>query len=377
VNLSEMLSGSTSKRKLVRSAKDGLSFSCVSRGARLLCFALVLGAAPAFLEAAAFLRLPTEPSSSGGTVRSVESVGMTVSDMDRSVDFYSRILSFAKISDVELTGTDYEHLEGVFGLRIRVVRMQLGTEFIELTEYLTPRGRPVPTESRSNDRWFQHIAVITSDIDRAYAWLRQNKVKDVSTGPQTLPEHIKPAAGIRAFYFQDPDGHPLEVLQFPPDKGAAKWHQASGGLFLGIDHTAIVVGDTDAALKFYRDTLGFVVAGQSENYGSEQEHLSNVFGALVRITSLRPASGPGIELLEYIAPSGGRSAPADEKANDLVHHQTRLVAADFEGLAQRLQREHYAFISSGIVSISKAELGFHAGLLVRDPDGHAIELVEP
>ena len=59
---------------------------------------------------------------------------MTVSDIDRFVDFFSTVLTFEKISDVEVAGEDYEHLQGVFGLRMRVVRMKLGTEFIELTE---------------------------------------------------------------------------------------------------------------------------------------------------------------------------------------------------------------------------------------------------
>jgi catechol 2,3-dioxygenase-like lactoylglutathione lyase family enzyme len=104
----------------------------------------------------------------------IDAVGMTVSEMDRSVDFYSRVLSFEKVSDVEVWGDEYEHLEGLFGLRMRVVRMRLGDESIDLTEYLTPKGRPIPVDSRSNDRWFQHVAIIVSDIDRAYQLLRQN-----------------------------------------------------------------------------------------------------------------------------------------------------------------------------------------------------------
>jgi catechol 2,3-dioxygenase-like lactoylglutathione lyase family enzyme len=160
------------------------------------------------------------------------------------------------------------------------------------------------------------------------------------------------------------------------DKGSAKWHQATDKLFLGIDHTAIVVSDTDASLRFYRDTLGFTVAGGSENYGPEQEHLNNVFGARLRITSLRVAAGPGIELLEYLAPRDGRPARTDERSNDLVHQQTRLMAANIEELARQLSAERSALISSGIVATPNAQLGFHAGVLVRDPDGHPIELVE-
>ena len=116
-------------------------------------------------------------------VTRVDSVGVTVSDMDRSVTFFANILSFEKISDTEVAGEDYEHLEGLFGLRMRIVRMKLGEEFITLTEYLAPKGRPIPVDSRSNDRWFQHIAIITSDMDKAYALLRQNKVEHASSGP--------------------------------------------------------------------------------------------------------------------------------------------------------------------------------------------------
>ena len=79
-------------------------------------------------------------------VKAVDAVGMTVADMDRSVEFYSKVLSFEKVSDVEVWGTEYEQLQGLFGLRMRVVRMKLGSEFIELTEYLAPKGKPIPAD---------------------------------------------------------------------------------------------------------------------------------------------------------------------------------------------------------------------------------------
>jgi catechol 2,3-dioxygenase-like lactoylglutathione lyase family enzyme len=306
----------------------------------------------------------------------VDAIGITVSDMDQAVDFYSKVLTFEKVSDTEVAGESYEHLEGVFGLRMRVVRMRLGDEFIELTEYLAPKGRPIPVDSRSNDRWFQHIAIIVSDMDKAYAWLRQNKVEHASSGPQRLPDWNKNTAGISAFYFKDPDGHPVEVLQFPPDKGLGKWHRPTDKLFLGIDHTAIVVWDTDASVKFYRDLLGMHVAGESENYGTEQEHLNNVFGAHLRITALRGATGPGIELLEYLAPRDGRSFPADEHANDIVHRHTILLTPDAGAAADPLQANKASFVSSGVVANPTGQLGFKKALLVRDPDGHAIEIEE-
>jgi len=313
------------------------------------------------------------------SIEAVESVGMTVSDMDASVDFYTRVLTFEKVSDVEVAGEEYERLQGLFGVRMRVVRLRLGDEAVELTEYLTPKGRPVPADSRSNDRWFQHFAVITSDMGKAYAWLRQHKVQHASTGPQTLPLWNRNAAGIKAFYFKDPDGHALEILQFPEDKGAEKWHrlQESGRLFLGIDHTAIVISDTEASLKFYRDVLGMTVAGGSENYGTEQEHLNNVRGARLRITSLRaPGGGLGVEFLEYLAPRDGRPAPADARANDLAHWQTGLVTASAGGTAELLHRGGYRFVSDGGLAVDAGGLGFRRGFLVADPDGHVCRVAE-
>ena len=67
------------------------------------------------------------------------------------------------------------------------------------------------------------------------------------------------------------------------------------------------MADTDASLRFYRDPLGPKVAGESENYGTVQER--NVFAARLRITALKAARGPSVELLEYLAPANAGGHP--------------------------------------------------------------------
>jgi catechol 2,3-dioxygenase-like lactoylglutathione lyase family enzyme len=309
----------------------------------------------------------TSPSASPA-VQAVVRIGMTVGDLDRSVEFYRGVLGFQEVLETELVDETLERLTGVFGARVRIARLSLGDEELELTQYLAPEGRPIPPDSRSNDRWFQHIAIVVSDMDKAYAHLRSNKVRHASTGPQTLPQSLPNAAGIRAFYFKDPDGHVLEVIQFPPDKGDPRWRQASDRLFLGIDHTAIAVADTEASLRFFRDTLGLRVVGGSENYGTEQEHLNNVFGARLRITTLKATRGPGVELLEYLAPSGGRPYPLDSQANDLWHWQTTFTCSSIEACEKQLRETQTAWLSPGIV----ADTSRGKALTVRDPDGHAL-----
>ena len=78
-------------------------------------------------QPAAFGQLGAQPAPQP-LVAAVGALGMTVSDMDRSVEFFSKVLSFEKVSDVEVAGDAYEHLAGVFGLRMRVVRLRLGDE---------------------------------------------------------------------------------------------------------------------------------------------------------------------------------------------------------------------------------------------------------
>jgi catechol 2,3-dioxygenase-like lactoylglutathione lyase family enzyme len=313
------------------------------------------------------------PAAAREIAKAVDSVSITVSDMDRSLAFYEDVLTFEKISEVEVEGDAYERLIGVFGLRMRVARLRLGNEEIELIEVITPQGRPIPVDSRSNDGWFQHVAIIVRDMARAFAWLRQHDITYVSPAPQRLPDWNPNAGGIEAFYFKDPDGNTLEILAFPPDKGDPKWHRPGNALFLGIDHTAIVVADTDASLAFWRDRLGMQVVGESENFGPEQERLNNVFGARLRITALRAPEGPGVELLEYLTPRDGRPFPPDTRASDLWHWQINLATEAVERLAGD---DNLPLVSAGAVDLPAASLGFSAGLMARDPDGHALLLIE-
>jgi catechol 2,3-dioxygenase-like lactoylglutathione lyase family enzyme len=311
-------------------------------------------------------------------VTSVGTIGITVSDLDRSIAFYRDVLTFSVADEREASGPSVEQLEGVFGAHVRSARLGLGSEAIVLTQYLAPRGRPVPTDMRSNDRVFQHIAIVVSDMDRAYRRLREHNVRHVSNEPQTLPAWNKKAGGIKAFYFADPDDHALEVIWFPRGRGDPRWQRAGGAsapLFLGIDHTAIGVADTARSLRLYRDAFGLEVAGQSENYGTEQEHLNAVFGAHLRITGLRARSGPGIELLEYLSPRDGRPAP-DLHANDLSHWQTVLFTTAVGPAAGAAATDGGVAVSATPVDFDDRVAGIHRAALVRDPDGHGLLLAQ-
>lgn len=257
----------------------------------------------------------------------VTSFELGVSDLRASVTFYTDVLQF------ELLSQDEKDHRPRANLRLGGERIVLRQPIIGRTDTL----RSLP----ANDRSFQHLAIVVSDIDLAYAQLQRHQVQIVSAGVQTLPDWNYDAAGIRALYFRDPDGHFLELIQFPPNKGEPRWHRGVGGLFLGIDHSAFVVRAIKSSIEFYRDQLGFSLMGESFNYGGEQERLNRVPGSRVRIASLRGARGPGLELLQFQEPGETGEIRSNDWSGWLIHLQTTTSTLIGEG---------------------------------RDPDGHALRI---
>jgi catechol 2,3-dioxygenase-like lactoylglutathione lyase family enzyme len=129
---------------------------------------------------------------------SVDRIVIPVSRLDRAAAFYTGALSFTAAMP---------------GASVGLV-LRLGDEGIELVQRT---GRAIPSDSRSNDGWFQHLAIVVSDIDRAWRIALQEGASPISSSPQSLPAWNPNAGGIRAVYFRDPDLHPLELIRIEAD----------------------------------------------------------------------------------------------------------------------------------------------------------------
>jgi len=318
-------------------------------------------------------------------VQKIRAIGLTVTNCvdakrlvvrHRSLNFYTQALHFELVSDITVAGQDYSDLEGVTDAKIRIVTLRLGDELIELMEYLNIDSKPIPSDSQSNDLWFQHLAIVVSDMDSAYTHLRSFPIQPISTAPQTIPPDNEASGGVRAFKFKDPDGHDLELIWFPPDKGQDKWHQNQDRLFLGIDHSAIAISNTEQSLHFYRDLLGMQVDSRSLNWRATQARMDNLPEAKVQITALRPVQGGvGIELLDYLVPGKGRPIPNDWKSCDIATVQIQLVVNNLEQLLDKLRRNGVEFVSPQIIELTDTSFAYRQACLVKDPDGHAVLLI--
>ncbi|HEY3253571.1 MAG TPA: VOC family protein [Polyangiaceae bacterium] len=303
----------------------------------------------------------------------VRTLALTVSHLDRSLALF-QALDFRVQSERYARGSAFSAWSGMAGAEMRAVRLALGAEEVELREFVAPPGRGIPPDTQSNDQIFQHMAIVVRDMDQAFVRLRSAPgVELVSAAPETIPFSNPAAGGIRALYFKDPDHHNLELIWFPEGKGRQRWHAQQTGLFLGIDHSAIAVSDSARSAPFY-ESLGFVAAGHSLNEGAEQARLSGVPDARVQITGFSAESGPGVEFLDYLAPGVGRSAPSNTSVNDLWHWEIYVEVADLASAMDAVTTHGGA--SRSALDVSALEPGYRLSSLVRDPDGHCLQLLQ-
>src|SRR6516164_9443626 len=80
-----------------------------------------------------------------GDVERLAMIGFTVADADRETTFFTKVLSFEKVSDFRVIGSEYDKMEGVFNTNMRIVHLKPGEQMVELTQYISPStGRPIP-----------------------------------------------------------------------------------------------------------------------------------------------------------------------------------------------------------------------------------------
>ncbi|MCP9828714.1 lactoylglutathione lyase [Synechococcus sp. L2F] len=318
----------------------------------------------------------------------IEAVAITCASAERSAAFFCASLGFIRLAEERVEGGPQAALFGLPQGRLQRVQLGLGEERLDLIEVLDPGpgqrpGRPLPPDSRSCDLWFQHLCLVTADLAASHARLQPllaaGAITSVSAAPQRLPEWNTAAAGIWAFKFRDPDGHNLELLQFPDGKGDPRWHRprpAGASELLGIDHSAIAIADTARSRAFYSELLGLTALPSGENSGLEQDRLDGLSEVRVQITPLRCAAGMGIETLGYLPPNQGRPRLADQAPQDLAHWQIRLAASGLDRIAASAAAFGAELLPPGLVALEAGAGGSRRALRLADPDGHELLLLE-
>jgi catechol 2,3-dioxygenase-like lactoylglutathione lyase family enzyme len=241
----------------------------------------------------------------------IDAFRLTSAEPERLAHFY-RGLGFA-IGARQTIPDDEIALLGLTGSGTRLP-LRLGEQRVDL-DCFDQRGCAYPSTATSADLCFQHFALVTDNASTLWSLARMLGAAPISTnGPVTLPAS---AGGVTAVKFRDPEGHPLEALQFPSDRGD---HWQGNGL-LGIDHSAINVSDVGTSSRFY-EALGLSVQTPTQNQGSTQEALDGLSPVVVDVVPIMPRrQTPHLELLAYRSPAGrpaGVMKPNDVAATRIV-----------------------------------------------------------
>jgi catechol 2,3-dioxygenase-like lactoylglutathione lyase family enzyme len=298
-----------------------------------------------------------------GAEPTLRRIGRNTADLERAIAFYRDVLGFT-LTD-EHAEAPWTQLLSASKTAPRGARLALGDQTIELTEF--PCAAAYPPDANAADLIFQHCAIVTRDIHAAYARLMHCGASAITReGPQTLP----PSTGsVTAFKFRDPDGHPLELIHFPPGVGDLHWHEAeSETTALGIDHSAISVGDTQRAIRFYQH-LGLQVTTRGLNRGREQQRLDDLADVEVEVVALRGATRtPHLELLGYRQPRGRRDATPSASA--IVADRCIWQVVDLAAVWRDLARHFPDTL------VARGRIDGVAAVLARDPSGHWMTLID-
>jgi len=277
-------------------------------------------------------------------------IALNVSDLERSRAFYEHALGFACAGPVKTATPQQARL---LGAPFHSQQMRIGNSHLELTMFDGPT-MPYPLDSRANDLWFQHFALLCLDVHAALLSLCDHDITPISQGgPQTLPPHN---GGITAYKFRDPDGHPLELFSLP---NKPCHDQTKKGLFYGIDHSAISIRSTEASILFYKKHVGLNIQDRQCNKGPRQDHLDGLHDVTVQVTALADKNpGMHLELLDYKKPPG--------RTQGVPTHPTERAASRLVFRAE----------DTSATPRSAPRHNDHPDALLRDPDGHYLLLLQ-
>lgn len=259
------------------------------------------------------------------------------------------------------------NLTNTRGSRFRTVFMHAAnTPFgLELSEFFD-----IARGDRPANAWDPGASMLVFDVrdlDSTFAKLKARGAPVVTLGGAP----IDTPAG-RTLLVRDPDGYLIRVTQAAPAQIAAA---ESPGDVVGTS-IGISVANTDTALKFYRDLLGFEVREERQADAAERRVYGIAEGELTFTTTVIPTTGIVVLLADFDVPPSATPAPRpyEWKIQDVGAPQFQLEVRGLDALLALTHAAGYRFLSVGAEPIERA---FGRFVFAIDADGVLVEFVEP
>ncbi len=151
-------------------------------------------------------------------IRGLWHVSFTVSNLERSVEWYTKVLGLEYVRGQVQDNEYSRRLVGFADARLKVAQLRIpnltipiSRHHIELVEYEQPRGAGIPLQT--NSPGVGHWAFMVDDIHAEVARLKSHGVRFKSESPNLITEGVNRCG--YTIYFLDPDGITLELMQPP------------------------------------------------------------------------------------------------------------------------------------------------------------------
>lgn len=147
-------------------------------------------------------------------IKEVAHIGITISDMDKSIDFYKNVLGLSLKGEMIMEGRETDKLFGEENTKVRVAYLNGSDEIIappiELLEFVSSKARLDKSDLHKTS--ISEICFKVEDIEKTYVRLKKEGVKFISE-PQAFDFTPQGFGKSKAVYFKDPDGIILELME--------------------------------------------------------------------------------------------------------------------------------------------------------------------
>ena len=140
-------------------------------------------------------------------IEGIEHVGLSVSDLDKSIGFYCKYLNCEVIRIIEAnTNPLLGKVTGMPGCAARIAHLKSGPNMLELFEYTKPKGKKIPENHKQADNGFIHAGFRSSDVRNDYKKMKRGGVNFIS-------EPVEFRKDVWICYFYGPDGEVCEIRE--------------------------------------------------------------------------------------------------------------------------------------------------------------------
>lgn len=312
-------------------------------------------------------------------IRGIDHITIGVSDIEKALHFYQKILGFKKVMfDYSGTLIGMDKVVGKSNVKARMVLLKsenvgpLGQGMIRLVQFLPPfKAKPINVEHVWSDIGISEVALNVINMEEVLSKLKEN---DIEIALPLQHDTFNNKEVIYA-YIRDPDGSLIELVEW------IKCKDFLGGTRIeGVNHISIGVNDIESALHFYRDIFGFKEVFLDSTGlvilppALKREGIPNSLN--LRLVMLTNNYRDGwLEMAQHVPPYKPKHKLVYPEWAHIGHMEFSIGVSNIEKLYEELRRKNVEFLCPP-QKVNFPPLGDWKFAYAVNPDGLLMSLVE-